>query len=357
LAHWSVIKPAHRVTLEDGTELVTGGDHRFLTERGWKFVTGTECGAARRPHLTTGNKLMGVGAFAAAPQKDDDYRRGYLCGLIRGDGMLREFLDFRPDGRWSPRQQFRLALVDLEALDQAQRWLQQENVEAKRFAFSAASLTPMQAIRCQSRSTVERVQELIAWPSTAARSWSAGFLAGIFDAEGSYSQGILRISDTDWEIIGRIGESLRLFNFKFVLQPATGGTNKPVAVIRLLGGLREHLRFFHTVDSAITRKRDISGQAVKSDARLGVVSVEPLGKAMRLYDITTGTEDFIANGVVSHNCYARPSHAYMGLSSGIDFETRLFYKADAGRVLEEELAKPNYVCKPITLGANTDPYQ
>ncbi|MDB6091567.1 MAG: radical protein [Gammaproteobacteria bacterium] len=56
-------------------------------------------------------------------------------------------------------------------------------------------------------------------------------------------------------------------------------------------------------------------------------------------------------------CYARPSHAYMGLSAGIDFETRLFYKADAGKVLEEELARPGYVCKPITLGANTDPYQ
>jgi DNA repair photolyase len=56
-------------------------------------------------------------------------------------------------------------------------------------------------------------------------------------------------------------------------------------------------------------------------------------------------------------CYARPSHAFMGLSSGIDFETRLFYKANAGRVLEEELAKPGYVCKPITIGANTDPYQ
>ncbi len=56
-------------------------------------------------------------------------------------------------------------------------------------------------------------------------------------------------------------------------------------------------------------------------------------------------------------CYARPSHAYMGLSAGIDFETRLFYKADAGKVLEEELARPGYVCKPITVGANTDPYQ
>ncbi len=56
-------------------------------------------------------------------------------------------------------------------------------------------------------------------------------------------------------------------------------------------------------------------------------------------------------------CYARPSHAYMGLSPGLDFETRLFYKEDAARILEGELAKRGYVCKPITVGANTDPYQ
>jgi DNA repair photolyase len=56
-------------------------------------------------------------------------------------------------------------------------------------------------------------------------------------------------------------------------------------------------------------------------------------------------------------CYARPSHAYMDLSPGIDFETKLFYKADAARLLEEELARPGYVVKPITIGANTDPYQ
>ncbi|MGH8289986.1 MAG: PA0069 family radical SAM protein [Steroidobacteraceae bacterium] len=56
-------------------------------------------------------------------------------------------------------------------------------------------------------------------------------------------------------------------------------------------------------------------------------------------------------------CYARPSHSYVGLSPGLDFETRLFYKQDAGKLLEEELGKPGYVCKPITLGANTDPYQ
>jgi DNA repair photolyase len=56
-------------------------------------------------------------------------------------------------------------------------------------------------------------------------------------------------------------------------------------------------------------------------------------------------------------CYARPSHAYAGLSPGLDFETRLFYKADAAALLEKELAVKGYQCSPIALGANTDPYQ
>jgi DNA repair photolyase len=85
--------------------------------------------------------------------------------------------------------------------------------------------------------------------------------------------------------------------------------------------------------------------------------MEPLGKALALYDITTETGDFIANGVVSHNCYARPSHAYLELSPGLDFETRLFAKVNAAEVLREELARPSYRCESITIGANTDPYQ
>jgi DNA repair photolyase len=56
-------------------------------------------------------------------------------------------------------------------------------------------------------------------------------------------------------------------------------------------------------------------------------------------------------------CYARPSHAYVGLSPGLDFETRLFFKQDAARLLEKEFAAPSYKCAPIMIGANTDPYQ
>lgn len=56
-------------------------------------------------------------------------------------------------------------------------------------------------------------------------------------------------------------------------------------------------------------------------------------------------------------CYARPSHAYMNMSPGLDFETKIFYKVDAATILAKELDKPKYSCKPIVVGANTDPYQ
>ena len=56
-------------------------------------------------------------------------------------------------------------------------------------------------------------------------------------------------------------------------------------------------------------------------------------------------------------CYARPSHSYLDLSPGLDFETRIFYKPNAAAKLLEEWQKPAYECNPITIGANTDPYQ
>ncbi len=56
-------------------------------------------------------------------------------------------------------------------------------------------------------------------------------------------------------------------------------------------------------------------------------------------------------------CFARPTHAYMGLSPGLDFETRLFAKPSASKLLEKELADPNYRPRVVAMGTNTDPYQ
>ncbi|TIS00903.1 MAG: radical SAM protein, partial [Mesorhizobium sp.] len=55
-------------------------------------------------------------------------------------------------------------------------------------------------------------------------------------------------------------------------------------------------------------------------------------------------------------CFARPTHSFMGLSPGLDFESKLFAKPDAARMLDRELSKPGYQPRTIAIGTNTDPY-
>jgi DNA repair photolyase len=357
LAHWPTVRSGYRVTLEDGTELVTSEDHRFLSDRGWKYVTGSEQGPRRRPHLTVNNKLMGTGGFAVRPNDGPDYRRGYLCGMIRGDGLLRSYGYSRHGRGTAVVHRFRLALVDLEALRRTRVYLSDSGITTSEFLFqkAAGARSAIHAIRNSSSGGFMAVSELIRWPSSPPDDWRKGFLAGIFDAEGSYSRGILRVSNTDPAIIDAVTASLRRFDFSFAIEAVI--RDKPITCIRLRGGLREHLRFFHMVDPTITRKRSIEGAALKGDAPLRVTSVQRMAIDLPMFDITTGTGDFIANGVVSHNCFARNTHTYLDLDYGEDFNSQIVVKVNAGELLRKELAAAKWGGEHIAMGTNVDPYQ
>ena len=355
-AHWATIKPAFRIALEDGTELIASGDHRFLSDRGWKFVTGAEQGALRRPHLTTNNKLMGTGSFAQQPVENDDYRRGYLCGMVRGDGHLGSYSYERAGRTHEDVHRFRLALADLDGLRRARQYLDEFAVKTREFTFSAGTKhhRPISAIGAQSYDRVTAIRQLICWPRSPSDDWCKGFLAGIFDAEGGCSEGILRISNTDSEILDWTAFCLRRFRFCFAIEHTKNANG--LKVLRLRGGLPEQLRFLHSVDPAITRKRSIVERAIKTSARLRITAIEPVGE-MELYDITTGTGDFIANGVVSHNCFARPTHRYLDFDAGRDFEKEIVVKVNVPEVARAELMRPSWKREHVALGTNTDPYQ
>jgi DNA repair photolyase len=358
LAHWASRKHVYRVTLEDGTELFSSGDHRFLSNRGWKHVAGSERGRWRRPHLTMNNKLIGTGAFAEPPDASTEYERGYLCGLIRGDGHI----GYRQrSGRRSTEiKNVRLALVDLEALARAKEYLTKAGVRTREYLFQQAApgWRPVNAISTCLRDGAGLVDDLIAWPRVSPDDWCKGFLAGIFDAEGSFGGGpgggIVRVANTELTIIDWTSYCMRRLGFESVVEDRRQPNG--LRDVRLLGGLPAQLRFFHTCDPAITRKRTIDGTALKSSAQLNVVSIDRLG-IQDLYDITTGTGDFIANGVVSHNCFARPTHTYLGFNAGRDFEREIVVKVNLPEVLRAELAKPSWGREHVALGTNTDPYQ
>src|SRR5208282_3456499 len=129
------------------------------------------------------------------------------------------------------------------------------------------------------------IQWLIDWPHSASPDWRKGFLAGIFDAEGGSNQGVWRVSNSDPGIIGWTVSSMKSLGFDVVVEPPRPNE---VKYVRLRGGLKELLRFFHTTEPAITRKRSIESMAIKSNARLGVASIEPMGLDLEMFDITTG---------------------------------------------------------------------
>ena len=357
LDKWNTVKPAYRVSLEDGTELVASGDHRFLSNRGWKYVTGAEQGPLQRPFLTLNDKLIGTGGYAPPPEETTDYRRGYLCGMIRGDGTVGTYSYTRAGRSVDDHHRFRLALTDLEAVRRSRRYLDEAGVQTDAFAYGTGyfGAKPMRAIRTSRRAPGELVRQLIEWPRQASDDWCKGFLAGIFDADGSCSEEVLRISNTDAAIVDWTTWCLRRFGFDFAVEDR--GLPNGMKCVRIRGGLRERLRFFHSTEPSTTRKRIVQGTALKSDAQLGVKSIEALGVEIPMYDITTGTGDFIANGVVSHNCFARPTHRYLDMNAGRDFEKEIVVKVNAPEVVRAELAKPSWKFEHVALGTNTDPYQ
>jgi DNA repair photolyase len=118
----------------------------------------------------------------------------------------------------------------------------------------------------------------------------------------------------------------------------------------------------HVADASGTASRPhltTADQLVAVDANLPpqVVAIDDLAREMPMYDITTGTGDFIADGVVSHNCFARPTHEYLGFNIGEDFDRKIVVKINAVEKLRAELADPRWQGDAVAMGTNTDPYQ
>jgi DNA repair photolyase len=305
LDHWSTSKPAWRVTLADGTRLVAGGEHRFLTARGWRHVSPARPGC---PALAVGDRMSGVGHFAETPKESPEYQAGFLCGLIRGDAALGD----RP-------------------AQEGDAWIRADGYLAD---------VPL--------------HEALRWPEDPCGDWSRGFLAGAYGATGHGDRLAVVFTSRDETFLRRVTEALTRLGIpsrRPRRRPADGPA--PVETVRDLWAA---LRFRH-LTGADGAPLDASGIGVRSDAQLTVVDIEPLGLTLPLYDITTGTGDFIADGVVSHNCFARNTHTYLDLDAGHDFDTKIVVKTNAGELVRRELAAPRWTGAHIAMGTNVDVYQ
>lgn len=349
---WTTDKPMYEIKLANGTSVKCSGDHRWLTERGWKYTSTSEQGD-QRPHLTTNNSIRVMHSVTGSRPPSDMYRIGYVSGTIRGDAHVGTHVIYnKSKGKTEVLHQFNLRANDVEMVSRTSAYLSIHGINTYNFREGK-----LYGIRSSSSELVGRIRSLIETVDDV--EYYRGFLAGIFDAEGSYSCGTMRISNSDVGILDTIQSALDAFGFTYNFDSPQEAPNTIVHSIRITGGRSEHIRFFQLCDPAISRKRSVMGTHPIGKSR--ILSIERVSECEKLYDIQTSTEDFIANGLVSHNCYARSLLDFRGNWNGespavadIDKVRRLFVDA-FDKEKDTKDAKSLRECGALRIGGMTDP--
>ncbi len=337
---WSIPPTVRTVT--ERTEFVTTAEHRWLQARDFRW--------SQTRQLRPGRRLRHVPVVTE--QCDDDYRVGYLAGMTLGDGTFRYEPGWRSDRLGFPAAYWRISLVDQEPLLRLVDFLARFQVDARVRPFHPGSSARrvMEKVEVRSLARLAIIHALL-HGERDARNYRRGFLAGFFDAEG-HNGDSLRLSQVDVSVLERVRRYAAALGFTFALERRQHGAS----TLRLVGRLVDRIRFFATCRPAIPRKIGaLYGCEMNLDPET-VVAVEP-GRVADVVDIQTSTGTFFAAGLATHNCYARPSHEYLGFSAGLDFERRIMVKDDAPELLRKELSSPRWQPQVVALSGNTDCYQ
>ena len=184
-----------------------------------------------------------------------------------------------------------------------------------------------------------------------SRSYRRGFIAGFFDAEG-HNGTSLRVSQKALDVLERVRSYARGLGFEMRMEPRDRGTSS----LRLVGSIADRIRLFCVCRPALNRKTAaVFGKQLSIDPE-PIEAIEP-GPSTDVVDIQTSTGTFYAAGLATHNCYARPTHEYLGFSAGLDFETRILVKQDAPELLRKALSSPRWTPRTVAMSGVTDAYQ
>lgn len=338
---------SRRPTLRLATErcdVVTTAEHRWLGGSTGRW--------SRTSELSRGRRLRHVPVTPTEPA-DEDYRVGYVAGLAlagragHGPGHRNVPAAGARDAAW------RVALADEEPLRRLVSYLAPLGVvtAVRPFLAGRGDRQALRQVEVRAPGMLAIVRRVLAL-ELESHGWRRGLLAGFFDAGGAHGEPLC-VARGDGGLLERVARHARALGFTPRVEPLTGRRG---AALRLAGGLLERMRFFAVCRPAIPRRwlalfdRDL-------DAEPEPIAAIERGPVRDVVDIQTSTRTFFAAGLATHNCYARPSHEYLGWNAGLDFETRLLVKTDAPELLRQKLAAPRWEPDVIALSGNTDCYQ
>jgi DNA repair photolyase len=338
---WSRRRTLRLVT--ERAQVLATPEHLWLQARDFRW--------SRTDRLTPGRRLRHLPQWETAPF-DDPYRVGYLTGLTIGDGTFRYEPGWRSDRLGFPAAYWRIALRDPGPLRRTAEFLLRFGIQVPLRPFSPGRERPaMLKVETRALGQLEVIHGLLT-RELPGQSYRRGFLAGFFDAEGPNGTS-LRLFQRDRYVLDRVRDYGRTLGFDLCVEPPR---ENGVKSLRLRGSLADRMRFFGICCPAIARKREAIFHRRPPTVPERVAAVES-GRVVDVVDIQTSTGTFYAAGLATHNCYARPTHEYLGFSAGLDFESRIVAKTDAPRLLARRLRSPRWKPATIVMSGVTDPYQ
>jgi hypothetical protein len=227
--------------------------------------------------------------------ENNDYIEGWICGITDGNGSLSY------DNRYiNGVQKYRLAVKDLEIINRLSKYAELYNLNYKiKSPYGKKTKkyhSTMHAIFFQDRQSVNHILSILKNRKTS-KEYICGYLSGIFDAEGSYSNRNLRITNLDLSILKRVQQYCNLLNIPCKIEYRD---NIPYQII-ILGGISNHIKFFSFTNPITARKKKaFIGKGIRGNAK--VLDVKSIKNKQKVYNIRTTTGNYIANGLFSKNC-------------------------------------------------------
>src|SRR3989441_331975 len=235
-----------------------------------------------------------------------DYRQGYIRGLFEGDGTFHKGFH-RRSGRMWPHA--RLAMADGEALDRFERYCNDFGIPTKRGPFLCSGKRPMEKVWITGSEFLNILDEILQAPIDNVQS-AAGYLAGMYDAEGtryvSSRTAITRFCQRPGPVLDRTLEAIAMLKLPFVKENPRRSDGLVSVRLASKHGATDTIRFFAMTRPAILRKCQVSGLSLKS-SWVTITSIRSVGPS-HMIDLQTSARTFVAGPVIPHNCYP----AYLG---------------------------------------------
>lgn len=277
-------------TLENGFVLQITENHKILTHRGsWK----------KAKDFKINQKIS---TFPYIPkslyEKNTNYKNGYLIGMILGDGLLKKYID----NNGYDAYRFRLAMKDSEAIDRTKKYLKEFNIDftTRDFEISKKYKLKKEAIFSSKRESFDKIKKIIDrdFCKNFSNMYYRGFLAGIYDAEGSINKkGVIRIFNYDKDILHEIKMALKDLDFNYTEEKSGIRLYSPRYSM-------EKLRFIQQIQPSIKRKGFVNLYNTQQFVSKKIICIKNIGKK-KVYNIQTSSRTYIANNFNVHNCFER----------------------------------------------------